>query len=78
MNEQINSWTLRQVYYDKNGNKIKAGDIIVHDNGDEELVHEYGDQLGIDATNPNCKFAEPCFYPLSEFDLKEWTIKEAM
>lgn len=59
-------------YLDKNGQEIKVGMTIQHDDGSKEKViathNQYGEDLGI-----SCSEYEA--YPLSEFDTeKEWTI----
>lgn len=59
-------------YLDKNGEIIKAGMTIQHDDGSKEKViainTQYGEDLGL-----FCSKYEA--YPLSEFDIeKEWTI----
>ena len=70
-------------YRDKNGDEIKAGMKIRHDNGEVEEVYAtedgYGnDNLGINATNPDYAARhpdhEPEYYPLWSFDLSEWEI----
>lgn len=63
-------------YYDKNGNQIKEGMTIKHNEGDVEKVYSCGDNdLGVNADNPNYVGGElgQC-YPLHQFDLKEWEI----
>lgn len=64
-------------YFDKNGDEIKVGNKIQHDNGEIEQIFACGDNdLGVNASREN----SPCFdgigqcYPLSEFDLSEWKI----
>ena len=51
---------------------------IQHDNGEKELVYtcsnENGEDLGVNATNQRCIWAPQVYYPLSQFDLKEWEI----
>lgn len=56
--------------FDKNGIKIKIGDTIVHDNGDREEVVGYGDIIGIVADKEGA-----LVYPLTEFNLSEWTVE---
>lgn len=67
-------------YFDKNGKKIEAGMTIVHNNGDEDLVYasDNGD-LGVNASNENYAGYHALnqkIYPLHQFDLSEWTVKE--
>ena len=76
---------MKHTYKDKHGKEIRAGMTIRHDNGDNELVYNtmdaYGDDiLGILATNPDyIKYHPDCeleYYPLSNFDMREWEIVE--
>lgn len=66
------------VYRDKYGNKIEKGDTIKYlENGTGHIVYENADRddLGLNATNPNCKFVnQRLIYPLYQFDLDEWVI----
>lgn len=75
----------RTYYYDKNGNEIKEGMILRHDDGAENEVVECGDgagsiDLGFAATNPQFIERHPDwqieYYPLSQFNLAEWEIVE--
>lgn len=64
-------------YKDKNGNIIRVGMKLKHDDGDIDEVLSSGDDIGFNATNPD--FAKnhdtpQLIYPLSEFNLKEWEI----
>jgi hypothetical protein len=64
-------------YKDKNGNVIKVGMKLKHNDGDIDEVLSSDDDLGFNATNPD--FAKnhdipQLIYPLSEFNLKEWEI----
>lgn len=70
-------------YRDKNGDEIRAGMKIRHNNGEVEEVYatedRYGnDDLGISATNPAYAARhpdhEPEYYALWAFDLREWEI----
>lgn len=66
-------------YLDKNGNEIKAGMKIKHDDGDVELVYASDDDLGLNASNENyVGFSEHSreIYPLYQFDMSEWEIIE--
>lgn len=74
---------MKNTYHDKHGEEILAGMTIRHDNGDTELVYETedangNDNLGILATNPDyLKYHSDCeleYYPLSNFDMREWEI----
>lgn len=72
---------MREKYYDKNGNEIQAGMILVHCSGDEELVYECGDEnLGFLASGLRFLELHPDwpieYYPLSQFNLSEWEIRE--
>lgn len=59
-------------YFDKFGNKINAGDTIMHDDGDVEVVVACGENdLGVECGKPGGVCAGDC-YPLSQFDMKEW------
>ena len=59
-------------YLDKFGNEIKAGDEIMHDGGEVEIVVACGlDNLGIECGKPGSVCEGDC-YPLSEFKMKEW------
>lgn len=66
-------------YFDKNGNEVKVGNKIKHNDGEIEQIFICGNNdLGVNASKEN----SPCFngfgecYPLSEFDLSEWEIVE--
>jgi hypothetical protein len=67
-------------YKDKNGNIIKAGMKLKHDDGDIDTVLSSGDNLGFNATNIKFEENHPdndiplLIYPLSEFRLTEWEI----
>lgn len=63
-------------YYDRDDIEIRQGMKIRHVKTSEvEEVFACGDgDLGINAQNMGCKFSEPAYYPLSEFDLMEWDI----
>lgn len=72
-------------YRDKNGDLIKAGMVIKHDDGEEELIYSCGDNnedLGVNASNEkwlereygDAKESFREFYPLYQFRLSEWTI----
>ena len=66
-------------YFDKNGDLIEEGMILMHDDGDLSLVYKSDDNdLGFNATNKNYKYNTPGWsiqlYPLSSFCLKEWVI----
>jgi hypothetical protein len=73
-------------YYDKNDNQIKDGMTLIHDekninDGSDytEKVFACGDDdLGFDGTNHNWSLgvAPQVYYPLSGFDLSEWTIMD--
>lgn len=68
-------------YKDSNGNEIKAGMVLVHEDGEEQVVFACGDDdLGFNASNPDFLKAHPeaprQYYPLYQFDTTEWTIKE--
>jgi hypothetical protein len=69
----------QEKYFDKNGNQIKAGMTIKHDDGDIDKVYTAIDgDLGLNASNKN----HPNYiagynqelYPLYQFNLKEWEI----
>ena len=69
-----------EFYKDKNGKDIKPKQILVHDDGQEEEVFltEDGD-LGFNASNPNFIGYNPLnvqLYPLYQFNMREWQIKE--
>ena len=41
-----------------------------------EYENLYGDmQLGVNAQNKKCQFSKPCCYPLSQFDMNDWEVK---
>lgn len=69
-------------YFDKNGEEIKAGMTLKHDDGDTEYVYECESQegekdLGFNASNENhLSFHElnRQYYPLHQFNLTEWEI----
>lgn len=71
-------------YFDKDGNELHDGDIIVFENGREEKLFLAADgTLGMDATNP-CWIASgkavPCeygVYPLTLHDLREMRLMPA-
>ena len=74
---------MRKTYFDKHGEEILAGMTIRHDNGETELVYattsmDGDERLGICATNPAYAALHPdCdieYYPLSNFNLREWEI----
>lgn len=56
------------MYKDKNGNEIKNGMTLKHDNGDIEKVIEYQGKLYIDGNKS--------IFPLSEFKTSEFVIIE--
>ena len=70
-------------YFDKEGNELHDGDIVVFDNDREEKLHLTSEgELGIDATNRKwietgkayeCEFG---IYPLDSSDMKEITLKK--
>lgn len=66
-------------YFDKNGKEILVGNIIRHNNGEEEKIYACGDgNLGVNASTKkyleeNGESAREC-YPLQEFDLHEWEV----
>lgn len=65
-------------YFDKFGDKIKEGDTIRHEDGDEEMIYKGADdELGLNASNPDFKGNAGMvheIYPLHQFDLTEWEI----
>lgn len=66
------------VYKDSNNKKIYSNVTLCHLDGTKEKVFDCGENdLGFKANNNNYVFdyAEQ-FFPLSEFNLKEWTIVE--
>lgn len=70
----------KEKYFDKNGLQIKGGMILIHDDGTEDLVYKTveGD-LGFNASNEeHVNFNQNCreLYPLYQFNLKEYKIKE--
>lgn len=70
------------IYRDKNGNEIKSGMTIKHDNGDIEKIYSNinEDDLGVNATNKRYEMNHPDsnmprqIYPLSQFNMNEWEI----
>lgn len=77
----------KKVYFDKNGEQIMNGMTIVHEDGEVELVYVCGDDnedLGVNASNEvwlenhygSSKEFFREYYPLSQFNLKEWQIKK--
>lgn len=69
-------------YYDKEGNELHDGDIVVCDNGKElKLYLTTEGELGTDATNPTwietgrayeCQYG---IYPLDSSDMEEIVLK---
>ena len=77
--ENENTWK----YFDRHGKEIKVGMMLRHDGGTMEKVYECGDEtgsmgLGFLAIKP--RFLERLsnmsveYYPLHQFNLKEWEI----
>lgn len=71
-------------YFDKNGEELFEGDIVVFDSGKEEMLYLTNEgELGTDATNPlwiKKGRVVPCengIYPLTLNDLKEIRKKKA-
>ncbi|MNW32234.1 hypothetical protein D3C74_91740 [compost metagenome] len=67
------------IYNDKNNNEIKAGMKLKHDDGEVQEVLPCGeDDLGFNASNEAFLKAHPeaarQYYPLYQFNLKEWEI----
>lgn len=72
---------MNKKYFDKNGIKIIEGMILIHEDGDKELVYKSDDgDLGFNASNENNIDVINSFkreiYPLYQFNLKEWRISE--
>lgn len=63
-------------YYDKNKNEIHEGMTIIHDDGTEEIVILGENTLGVSASKQSGSEYGQFIYPLSEFDLNEWSIKK--
>lgn len=72
-------------YLDKNDKEIKEGMTIKHRDGEIEKVYKITDQfcnddLGVLASNPKYLESHPEasaeYYPLSEFDMKDWEVIE--
>lgn len=68
-------------YFDKNGNEIKKGMYLKHDDGEISKVYASDDgDLGFNATNENWKgwdgFTRE-IYPLYQFRMREWEIVDA-
>lgn len=74
-------------YFDKHNKEILEGMTIKHEDGDIELVYLCGedeDDLGVNASNEvwldtHYGSAKECyreFYPLHQFNMKEWEIVE--
>ncbi len=71
-------------YADKNGVTVKDQDLLQHDDGSVYRVHPcYNggsgeDDLGIPANNEEFRKNHPdtpdMFYPLHQFDMKEWQV----
>lgn len=65
-------------YFDKNGNEIKEGMILRHEDGEINMVYKTDcNDLGFNASNKNFIGYNPftqLLYPLSEFVMKEWEI----
>ena len=62
-------------YHDINGNEIKAGMILVNDQGEEWVVCATTDRAtGEEDLGFSCNDDEA--YPLWQFNMKEWGIKE--
>lgn len=62
-------------YYDKNGKEIKAGMVLVNDEGEEWEVCETASSS---TEEPDLGFSCNIYeaYPLWQFNLKEWKIQE--
>lgn len=64
------------MYFDKNGNEIRVGMILVHDQGEEwevcETVSSETEQPDLGLSCSGCEA-----YPLWQFDMHEWEIKSA-
>ena len=69
---------MTQKYFDKNGDRIKAGMTIRHDDGDLDKVYPCKDgDLGLNASNEqhvNFNEFNRELYPLYQFNMKEWEI----
>ena len=74
---------VRYLYFDKNDVEIKAGMTLLHDTGEEIVVHACSDvngnqDLGFLATNPAFLERHPDwpteYYSLSQVNLSEWQI----
>lgn len=77
--ENENAWK----YFDKYGKEIKSGMVLRHDEGDTETVYVCGDEtgskgLGFMAIKPRFLVRSSNmvveYYPLHQFNLKEWEI----
>lgn len=69
-------------YFDKNGNEIKSGMTIEHNDGEIQIVYACeNDELGINASNEDYLKSHPSaereYYPLYQFNMKEWSIVDA-
>lgn len=59
-------------YFDKFGSEILAGDEIMHDNGEVEVVVACGiNDLGIECGKEGGPCEGDC-YPLHQFNMEEW------
>lgn len=62
-------------YYDKNGKEIKAGMVLVSDEGEEwEVCKTVSSATGEPDLGLSCGACEA--YPLWQFNMNEWEIKE--
>lgn len=62
-------------YYDRNGKRVKAGMILVNDQGEEwEVCATTSGITGEEDLGFSCNDGEA--YPLWQFNMKEWVIKE--
>jgi hypothetical protein len=71
--------SLMEKYFDKNGEEIKQGMTLVHDDGEREYVYPTKDDLGFNASNENWIGFDELkreIYPLYQFNLKEWSIEK--